>query len=138
MNRRCPALLALSISILAAPACGGSSPPPTEAAAPRAPGDVYTDYVSAVGNAGSAREVYPFLSSAAQKRVGGDVEALKARSPGGRLKIMDEQIKGERATVIVSATIQDKKGKEQPSTGTVLLVREGGGWKVDQESWVAQ
>ncbi len=129
------ALLCFSIATLGAPACGGSTPAPTEAAAPRAPGDVYTDYVSAVGNAGAAREVYPFLSGAAQKRVGGDVEGLKARLPGGRLKIMDEQIKGERATVIVTGTLQDKKGKEQPSTGTVLLVREGGAWKVDQESW---
>ena len=137
MNRRSPALLALSIAILAAPACGGSTPPAdaaTEGTA-RAPGDVYTAYLSAVGNAGSAQEVYPFLSGAAQKRVGADLETLKARVPGGTLQIIDERIHGDRATVIVSGTIQDKKGKEQQATGTVLLVHEGRGWKVDQETW---
>jgi len=138
MNRRCPALLALSLALLAAPGCGGSQPSAAEAASPRAPGDLYTDYLTAAGNAGAAQEVYPFLSAAARKRVGGDLETLKGKLPGGRLKIVDEQIKGERATVIITGTIQDKKGKEQPSTGTVLLVREGGGWKVDQESWAAQ
>ena len=136
MNRRCPALFALSLALLAAPACGGSTPAANEAAASR-PSDVYTAYLSAVGNAGSIKEVHPFLSALAQKRAAGDLEALKARVPGGRLKILDEQIQGERATVMVSGTLQ-KQGKELPATGTVQLIREGGGWKVDQESWEAK
>jgi hypothetical protein len=137
MNRRFSALLALSLGILA-PGCGGSTPSATQAVAAPPPSEVYTAYVSAIGNASAAREVYPFLSAAGQRRVGADLETLKARVPGGTLKIIDERIQGGRATVIVSATIQDKAGREQLSTGTVVLVREGGGWKVDQESWAAK
>jgi hypothetical protein len=135
MKRRFLVLPALSLALLGAPACGGSTPPATETSAARRPSDAYADYIAAISNASTLREVLPLVSAAARKRLATDLETLKAKAPAGRLKIIDEQLQGERATVTVSATLQDQTGKERPATGTVVLVREDGGWKVDQESW---
>jgi len=52
----------------------------------------------------------------------------------GVLKIVDEQVAGDKATVTLTATLQ-QGGKEVPANGTVVMVREGGAWKVDQETW---
>jgi hypothetical protein len=137
MNRRLLAPIALSLTLLGAVACGASTPPAAEASTARRPGDAYVEYVAEIGNAGVLKELYPYLSTAARKRTG-DLETLKAKVPGGVLKILDEQIAGDKATVTLSATIQDKGGKEHPAAGTVVMVREDGGWKVDQESWAAK
>jgi hypothetical protein len=130
--------VALWLAILGATtvgACGGSTPPASEAAQARGPGDAYVEYVAAIGNAGTLREVLPYLSAAGRQHVATDLETLKTKVPAGRLKIVDERRDGERATVTVSGTLQDRTGKERPATGTVVMVREEGAWKVDQESW---
>ena len=92
-------------------------------------------YVAAIGNAGAIGEVTPYLTAAGRKRLATDLEAMKAKVPGGVLKIVDEQVAGDKATVTLTATLQ-QGGKEVPASGTVGMVREGGAWKVDQESWV--
>jgi hypothetical protein len=138
MTRRSFMPVALWLAILGTAivgACGGSTPPATDAASARGPGDAYVDYVAAIGNAGTLREVLPHLSAGGRQRLASDLETLKTKVPAGRLKIVDERRDGERATVTVAGTLQDRTGKERPATGTVVMVREDGAWKVDQESW---
>ncbi|APR76219.1 Hypothetical protein A7982_01566 [Minicystis rosea] len=135
MLSRILASISISFLFLGAPACGGSTPPATEAAPARGPGDAYVAYVTAIGNADRLQEVLPFVSSTGGKRLATDLNTLKANVPGGMLKIGSERVEGDKATVTISGTQRDKDGKEQPATGTVQLVREGGRWKVDQESW---
>ncbi len=135
MTRRFLAPIAVTLALFGAPACGGSAPPASEAASARGPGDAYVAYVSAIGNAGNIGEVTPYLTSAGRKQLATDLEAMKARVPGGVLKIVDEQVAGDKATVTLTATLA-QGGKEVPASGTVVMLREGGAWKVDQESWV--
>ena len=135
MLSRVLASISIAIVLAGAPACGGSTPPATEAAPARGPGDAYVAYLSAIGNADKLAEVLPLVSSTGGRRLATDLNTMKSNVPGGILKIITEKVDGARATVTLTGTLRDKDGKEQPATGTVQLVREGGHWKVDQESW---
>jgi hypothetical protein len=134
MKRGLFAIFALSLAI-GAPACGGATPAANSAQAARRPSDVYVDYVTAIGNVTTIKELYPYLSVSAKKRLATDLETLKSKVPGGRLKFDDERIEGNKATLFVTATIQDTSGKEKPAEGTITMLREDDGWKVDQETW---
>ncbi len=135
MKRGLFAIFALSLALGAAPACGDATPPPKTAQAARRPSDVYVDYVTAIGNASQIKEVYVYLSVSARKRLTTDLETLKTKVPGGRIKFEDERVEGDKATLIATATIQDTSGKERPAEGTIVMLREDDGWKVDQEAW---
>ncbi len=119
-------------------AAAAPRPLPGKPRRPLRPSDAYVDYVAAIGNAGTlgrgAALPHRRRPQAARDR---PPETLKAKVPGGVLKIVDEQVAGDKATVVVSGTIQEK-GKERPSQGTVVMLRQGGAWKVDQETWVPQ
>jgi hypothetical protein len=91
-------------------------------------------YVAAIGNAGALSEVKPYLTAAGQAQLATDLEAMKAKVPGGTLRIVAEKVAGDKATVTLTGTLQ-QEGKEVPASGTVVMVREGGAWKVDQETW---
>src|SRR6185437_11108210 len=128
MTLRSLAPIVVTLAFAGVPACGGSTPPASEAASARGPGDAYVAYVSAIGNAGNLAEVKPYLTSAGQTRLATDLEAMKSKVPGGVLKIVDEQVAGDKATVTLTATLQ-QAGKEVPANGTVVMVREGGVWR---------
>ena len=131
--------LALALLLgLSGVACGGGPAEPETAASPltgKKPGEAYTAYVSAIGNATEVHEIYPFLAAAARRAVTSDIEVLKAKVPAGVLKIQEEKIEGDKATLRVEASIRDTTGKEQPSSGAIRLLREGGLWKVESETW---
>ncbi len=135
MNRSAAFLsVALGLSLAA---CGGEPAHPETAVSPLAgkrPSAVYTSYVAAIGNATAIHEVYPFLSAAARRTVTSDLETLKLKVPSGVLKVTEEKIEGERATVRIDASIANA-GNEEPSTGTILFAREGGLWKIAKETW---
>lgn len=127
--------ISFTIALLGtAAACGGTTQPATTATA-STPSDAYLAYVSAIGNAGSMSEILPFLSPAAKGRAG-NLETVKAKMPGGRLLFLGDRIEGNKATVTVKATIQDASKREVKAIGTVVMVRDDGAWKVDQETWV--
>jgi hypothetical protein len=133
------ARVAVTLSLLGAAACGASQAQPEGGAslAGKKPGEVYTAYVSAIGNAVSLQELHPYLSRAALDALPKDLEAVKARVPAGVLKIPETKVEGDRATILVHASMAGPGG-EVPSTGTITLVREGGVWKVDKETWKAK
>jgi hypothetical protein len=135
--KRMLARVVLSLGLLGAAACGASGAPAdgeASALAGKKPGDAYTAYVSAIGNAVAINELHPYLSQGARKAMTSDLESVKARVPAGVLKFKDAKIEGDHATLHVEASI-NKGGKEVPAEGTVEMVREGGVWKVDKETW---
>ena len=144
MKRRVFASASVVIGIcalaLGAAACGGASATPANESSflvGKKPGDVYTAYTAAIGNATTIQELSPYLSRE-RKSNERDLEALKAKVPAGVLKLTAENIQGDKATLTVEATMTGAGGKEEPSVGTVVLVREDGAWKVDQETWKAK
>ena len=132
-------LVGVSALALGAPACGGAGGSANDASAlaGKKPGDVYTAYTAAIGNAVNIDELAPYLSRARRTSGPQDLEAVKAKVPGGVLKITAQEIQGDKATLTIEATIA-AGGHEVPSVGTIVMVREDGAWKVDQETWKAK
>lgn len=99
----------------------------------------YTRYLAAFQKATKMEQVLPFMSAARVKEYnefpaeqkGGMLEMVKMMAPTN-VKVTKEAAAGTGATL--TATGVDSMEKK-PQYGTVKLVKEGGGWKIAEESW---
>ena len=118
--------LALAIAVPSLAAAGQASQTGTE---------FYLAYRKAFAKAQKIEDILPFMSASRRKQM--------EQTPADERKMMFEMIKE------MSAGQGDVKvGKETPTatgadlavtakdgTGTVALIKEGGAWKLDKESW---
>lgn len=117
----------------------GAIPPPCP------PGMAYQQYLGVMRDAANLSDVLPYLSRGArsevEKAAGSDaaewLKFLQVIYPR-EVRVVRESLSGDRATVFaegVSADPFDKTGRLDKTYGTIELIMEDGGWKIDNESW---
>ncbi len=110
-----------------------------EAAPEPSPSAAYIAYVAAAQKATSLDELLPRLSKAYQAMLSAQpkeqkgvwLERLKEAASMTDIKIAKETIAGSKCTLEGTATSQ----RGMPLKGKVFLVKEDGGWKLDEEAW---
>ena len=99
----------------------------------------YTTYRVAFDKATTIDELLPLMSKKTNDQVaetpvaerGKAFELIKMMGAVTDVKILKEAKTADGATLTVEALDSDKK----KTTGTVKVVKEGGAWKLDSESW---
>jgi hypothetical protein len=99
----------------------------------------YMDYRVAFDKATKIDDVLPYMSKQRADQVAATpaderakmFEMIKMMGTLTDVKILKETKTAEGATLTVEALDSDKK----KTTGTVKVIKEGGGWKLDGESW---
>jgi len=99
----------------------------------------YMDYRTAFDKASKIDDVLPYMSKQRADQVAATpaderakmFEMIKMMGAITDVKILKETKTAEGATLTVEALDPDKK----KTTGTVKVIKEGGAWKLDGESW---
>ena len=99
----------------------------------------YMDYRTAFDRASKIDDVLPYMSKQRSDQVAATpaderakmFEMIKMMGAITDVKILKETKTAEGATLTVEALDPDKK----KTTGTVKVIKEGGAWKLDGESW---
>lgn len=128
----------LIMSVVASTHVGAQARVSTQAAA-KTPTQAYLEYVAAVNKARTLAEVLPHLSAEyrgmLESRPNADqpvwLQRLKDAQPAKDLKITKETISGEKCTLEGTGT----SDKGNALKGKIMLVKEGGAWKLDEQSW---
>ena len=100
--------------------------------------EFYTDYLGVFAKAKSVDQLLPYMSASRRKEIestpAGErakmFEFIKMVQPTG-VKVLKEEKTATGATLTTEGVDSDKK----KMTGTVVIVREGGAWKIQDESW---
>ncbi len=102
--------------------------------------DAYLQYRKALSTAKKVEDIFPFVSASMKKQVqatpadqrGMMFEMMKMMSEDvTNLKVVKETRTASGATVTVEGVGSDKS----KNTGTITMVTESGGFKVEKESW---
>jgi hypothetical protein len=138
--RRSLTVLASSV-LVAAIVLPGPMAHAGQPAAGKSPGETYLAYRAAMLKAKSVENLLPWLSKEARAQI---EESPKDERPmmfefmqemaGGMsdVKVVNESVKGDTATVEVEATDAAAKSKIR---GKINMAREDGAWKVVRENW---
>lgn len=104
--------------------------------------EFYLQYRQAFDKATKVEELLPYLAKARRE----EIEKTPVEERADMFEFMkilgtltDLKVVGEKRTDAgyeLKATAVDSDGA--PSTGTILIVKEGQDWKVDQESWTSK
>jgi hypothetical protein len=129
------ALAAVAV-VLALALSAGAQP----AATYKTGGEFYLAYRAAFSKAKAIDELLPWMAKGRRDQVAktpADERTMmfgmmKEMDDNENIKVVKETPKGEGAELQVEAT---SKGSKSKSTATVTLVKEGGAWKLDKESW---
>jgi Domain of unknown function (DUF4878) len=124
---------------LTAMLCAAVASPTTLAAQTKTASQFYTDYRTAFDKATKIDDVLPYMSKERADQVAATpaderakmFEMIKMMGTLTEVKIVKEAKTTEGATLTVEAVDPDKK----KTTGTVKIIKEGGAWKLDEESW---
>ena len=101
--------------------------------------DFYLQYRKAFDAAKKIEDVLPFMSADTTKQIqatppaerGQMFEMIKMMGTLTEVKVVKEAKTGDGTTLTVEALDPDKK----KTTGTIKIIKEGGAWKLDGESW---
>ncbi len=122
-------MLSMCVMFLTATLCAAQDSPSAE----------YLKYVAAISTARSIKDLTPFISAPKLKELDAmppsqQEQCLKFMQTvtAKNVKVDSEKIEGNRATLAVSGTDACGGG---PTTGTVLMVKENGTWKLEKENW---
>ena len=99
----------------------------------------YTEYRAAFDKAKAVEDILPYMSAQRRKQVESTPAderkkmfgAIKVMGALSNVKIVKETRTADGATLSVDALDSDKS----KTSGTITLVKEGGAWKVDKESF---
>lgn len=112
--------------------------PTAFAAAAKTPTQAYLDYCAALAKAKTLSDVLPHLSEAYRAMLESRPKAdhptwLKnlKESEVKDLKISKETIEGEKCTLEATGT----SARGNAMKGKIILVKEGGAWKLDDQFW---
>jgi len=127
-------LVCLVFVVSAAGRLGAQAAPANETAT-----QFYTRFLAAFQKATKMEQVLPFMSAArvkeynemAAEQKGGMLELVKMMA-ATNVKVTRETAAGTGATLTVTGVDSMEK---KPQYGTVKLVKEGGAWKISEESW---
>ena len=99
----------------------------------------YMDYRAAFDKATKIDDVLPYMSKERADQVAATpaderakmFEMIKMMGTLTEVKVLKEAKSADGATLTVEALDPDKK----KTTGTIKVIKEGGAWKLDGESW---
>jgi hypothetical protein len=99
----------------------------------------YMDYRVAFDKATKIDDVLPYMSKQRVDQVASTpaderakmFEMIKMMGTLTEVKVLKEAKSNDGATLTVEALDSDKK----KTTGTIKVIKEGGAWKIDGESW---
>ena len=112
--------------------------PPARAQA-KSPTEAYLAFVAAAQKAKSLDEIVPHLSKDYRAMLSAQandqkpvwLQRLKDSADMLDIKITKETVSGDKCTLEGTA----KSKKDLPLKGKVFLVKEDGGWKLDEQGW---
>jgi hypothetical protein len=101
--------------------------------------DFYLQYRKVLTSAKKVEDIFPFVSEKTKKQM----LATPADQRGMMFGMMQEMnqmaslkvVKETRTDTGATLTVEGKGDDKTTSTGTILLVTENGGFKIDRESW---
>jgi hypothetical protein len=103
-------------------------------------GEFYLAYRAAFGKATKIDDLLPWMTRARNSQIAkapADEKSMmfgmiKEMDDNTQVKVVKETPKGDGAELQVEAI---SKGTRAKTTATITLVKEGGAWKLDKESW---
>ncbi len=143
-------LLAIALSLPLLASCATTHPPTRSGshhASEQTPTERYEGYRSALVHAESLEELLPWTSKAVRvemskrppsyrKALLADLQQRKVED----LRVTEEQISGTVATLSVEGwhVVDPSMGTRGFGKGKVILFREEGAWRVDDETWTLE
>lgn len=134
-------VLALSCSMTVVATVAPTAIASAQAATAKTASQAYTDYLAALKKAKTVEEIFPLISAKTRSMVEQSpkgeraqmFELLKMMTLEGHtgVKVVKETATATGATLSVEGLNEDKS----KAMGTIEMVKEGGAWKVGQESW---
>ena len=111
----------------------------TSLAADKTPTQSYLDYYAALEKAKTVDEVFPYLSNEWRGMIESQPKSdrpvwlgrLRDGVPAKNLKITKETVNGDKCTLEGTGT----SAKGNAIHGKIMLVKEKGTWKLDEEAW---
>jgi hypothetical protein len=127
--------LAAAMAVVAAVAAGAWAPQ----APPKTPTDFYLSYLAAMEKAKKVEDLVPFMTAEHRKQMestpaeqrGPFFEMIKMMRPS-KVKVVKETAQAD-GSVIIAAEGVDADNKK--AAGKITIVKEGGAWKISEESW---
>ncbi|MEO8483941.1 MAG: hypothetical protein ABI634_17150 [Acidobacteriota bacterium] len=128
-------LIVMGLLMMSAGTLGAQAPAPAGQTASQ----FYVAYRAAFDKATKVDELLPYMSAAQKKQIEATpaaerpkmFEFLKMVATLTDVKVTKEEKAGTGATLTATGVDSDKKKQ----TGTIKIVREGGAWKLGEESW---
>jgi hypothetical protein len=106
---------------------------------PADPLEFYKGYLAVLAKAQSLDELLPFYTKelatglkGMPKEMQGNYLKMNKRALTN-LKVVKRDVKTDTAAYVLEATLADGR----PTSGSAKLLKEGGAWKVEDESWAA-
>lgn len=129
-------ILAAAAVVLTMAAAAAAQPAATYASG----GDFYLAYRAAFAKATKIDDLLPWMAKARNAQIAkapADEKSMmfgmiKEMDDNVQVKVVKETPKGDGAELQVEAV---SKGTKAKTTATITLVKEGGAWKLDKESW---
>lgn len=132
-------------------ATGCATNPPTRTgssvASVQSPTERYESYRAALAKAAALEELLPLTSHAVRDEMAKRPPAyrkailkdLQSRD-GGDLRVVDERVDGDVATLTVEGTqvVDAARGLRSHGRASVVLLRQDGAWRVDEEIWTLE
>lgn len=122
------------VALLATAGISGAQPQPSD------PLEFYKGYLAVLAKAKSLDELAPYYTrelGAGLRKVPKEMQANYIKMNARVLtdaKATKQQV--ESSTAVFEMTAKTADGRE--TTGSAMLVKEGGAWKVEDESWATQ
>src|SRR5262245_17915484 len=102
----------------------------------------YLEYVAAFAKAKSIEQIFPYMAAENRKQAEATPKAEREKMfemikmlGHSDIKVLKEET-GAGGTTVLSVEGVDSDKKK--STGTVTLIKEGGAWKIQKESWTTK
>jgi hypothetical protein len=133
-------LTSKALLVCVAVVCAGVSLPAAQAPAGQTATQFYTSYRQAFDKAKKIDDLLPFMAEKNKKQVEATpaadraqmFEMMKAMGTITDLKVVKEERQPDGSAVLTCEAMDPTHKK---TTGKVTIVKEGGAWKVGDESW---
>ena len=129
--------LAAAMAVAATVMAGAWSPEPQ--APPKTATEFYMSYLAAMGKAKKVEELVPFMTAEHKKQMESTpaaeraqlFEMIKMMQPS-KVKVLKETPQADGSVVISAEGVNSDNKK---ATGKITIVKEGGAWKISEDSW---
>jgi hypothetical protein len=135
-------VLAIAVSAVAVQAQSQGKMQPGAAAKVQTAAEFYQRYLTAFEKAKTVDDILPYMAAENRKQVEATPKADREKMFGllkimghSNVKVLKEEHATDGKTILTVEGIDSDKAK---SSGKVTLVKEGGAWKIGEESWTSK